>query len=72
MIVSLTQAMYLYMIGKNMTYGLSLHIKNKGRFKSQLYNAEHHFLSRSQILKYFFARFDDITKNGGISTYNLR
>ena len=56
----------------DLKYGLSFHIKNKGRFKSQLYNAEYHFLSRSQILKYFFARFDDITEKGGISTYNLR
>ena len=24
-------------------YGLSFHIKSKGRFKSQLYNAKHHF-----------------------------
>ena len=53
-------------------YGLSVHIKNKGRFKSQLYMQNTIFLSRSQILKYFFARYGDVTKKGGISTYNLR
>ena len=36
----------------DLKYGLSFHIKSKGRFKSRLYNAKHHFLSRSQILKY--------------------
>ena len=55
----------------DLRYGLSLHLKNKGRFKSQLYMQNTNFLSRSQILKYPFARFDDITKKCGISTYNL-
>ena len=27
----------------DLKYGLSFHIKRKGRFKSQLYNAKHHF-----------------------------
>ena len=74
MIVSLTQALHLYMVCKNMTekYGLSVHIKNKGRFKSQLY-MQNTIFSKSQTLKYFFfARFGDITKKDGISTYNLR
>ena len=56
----------------DLRYGLSVHIKNKGCFKSQLYMQNTIFLSRSQILKYLFARLDDITKKGGISTYNLR
>ena len=55
----------------DLKYGLSVHLKNKGRSKSQLYMQNTIFLSRSQILKYLFARFDDITKKGGISTYNL-
>ena len=56
----------------DLRYGLSVHLTNKGRFKSQLYMQNTiFFLSRSQILKYLFARFDDITKKGGISTYNL-
>ena len=55
----------------DLRFGLSVHIKNKGRFKSQLY-MQNTILSRSQILKYLFARFDDITKKGGISTYKLR
>ena len=32
-------------------YGLSIHLKNKGRSKSQLYMQNTIFLSRSQILK---------------------
>ena len=56
----------------DLRYGLIVHIKNKGRFKTQLYMQNTIFLSRLQILKYLFARFDDITKKGGISTYNLR
>ena len=37
MIVSLTQAMHLYGLQNyDLKYGLSVHIKNKGRFKSQL------------------------------------
>ena len=55
----------------DLRYGLSVHIK-KGLFQKSALHAKHHFLSRSQILKYLFARFDDITKKGGISTYNLR
>ena len=74
MIVSQTQAMHLYMVCKKygLKYGLSGHIKNKGRFKSQLY-MQNTLFSKSQTLMYFFfARFGDITKKGGISTYNLR
>ena len=56
----------------DLRYGLSVHLKNKGRFKSQLYMQNTIVLSGSKILKYIFARFDDITKKGGISTYNLR
>ena len=55
----------------DLRYGVSVHLKNKGRFESQLYMQNTIFLFRSQILKYLFARFDDITKKGGISTYNL-
>ena len=54
----------------DLRYGLSVH--KLGRFKSQLYMQNTIFLSRSQILKYSYARFDHITKNGGISTCNLR
>ena len=64
---------FIYDLQKyDLRYGLSVHIKNKGRLKSQLYMQNTIFVSRSQILKYLFARFDDITKKGGISTYNLR
>ena len=45
----------------DLKYGLSVHIKNKGRFKSQIYMLNTIFLSSSQILKYLFARFGDIT-----------
>ena len=55
----------------DLKYGLSVHIKYKGRFKSQLY-MQNTIFPKSQTLKYFFARFGDITKKGGISTYNLR
>ena len=56
----------------DLRYGLSVHIKNKGCFKSKLYMQNTIFLSRSQTLKSLFARFDDITKKGCIPTYNLR
>ena len=55
----------------NLRYGLSVHIKNKGCFKSQLYMQNTILLFRSQILHTVFARFGDITKKGGISIYNL-
>ena len=55
----------------DLKYGLSFHIKNKGRSKSQLYNAKHHFCLDHRYLSTLFARFDDITKKGCISTYNL-
>ena len=57
----------------DLKYGLSVHIKNKSRFKSQFY-MQNTIFSKSQTLKYFFffARFGDITKKGGISTYNLQ
>ena len=37
----------------NLKYGLSVHIKYKGRFKSQIY-MQNTFYSKSQTLKYFF------------------
>ena len=56
----------------DLKYGLSIHIKNKGRFKSQLY-MQNTIYSKSQTLKYFFfARSGDVNRKGGVSTYNLR
>ena len=57
----------------DLKYGLSVHIKNKDRFKSQLY-MQNTIFSKSQTLKYifFFTKLGDITKKGGISTYILR
>ena len=44
----------LYGLQKDdLKYGLNVHIKNKGRFKSQLY-MQNTFFSKSQTLKYFF------------------
>ena len=56
----------------DLRYGLSVHIKIRVVSKVSFTSKTPFFLSRSQILKYLFARFDDITKKGGISTYNLR
>ena len=74
MIVSLAQAMhFLYGLQKyDLKYGLSVHIKNKGRFKSQLYMQNTIFFLITNIKVIYFARFGDITKRDGISTYNLR
>ena len=55
----------------DLKYGLGVHIKNKGRFKSQLY-MQNTIFSKSQTSKAFFVRFGDITKKHVISTYNLR
>ena len=54
----------------DLKYGINVHIKYKGRFKCQLY-MQNTFFSKSQTFKYSFAKFGDINKNGGISTYNL-
>ena len=74
MIVSLTQTMHFYMVCKkyDLKYGLSVHIKHKGRFKSQLYMQNPIFFLITNIKVIYFARFGDITKRDGISTYNLR
>ena len=37
----------------DLKYGLSVHIKNKGRFKSQKFTCKAPFFSKSQTLKYF-------------------
>ena len=37
----------------DLKYGPSVYIKNKGRFKSQLYRQNTHFFSKSQTLKEF-------------------
>ena len=52
MIVSLTQAMHLYMVCNKyyLKYGLSVHLNNKGRFKSQLY-MQNTICFKSQTLK---------------------
>ena len=44
----------------DLKYGLSFHIKNKGRFKSQLYMQNTIFCL--DLKSTVFARFDDITK----------
>ena len=56
----------------DLKYGPSFHIKNKGRFKSQLYMQNTIFCLDHKYSSTFFARFNDITKKDGISTYNLR
>ena len=53
-------------------YDLSVHIKIKGRFKSQFYMQNIIFFLITNIKVIYFARFGDITKRDGISTYNLR
>ena len=64
---------FLYGLQKyDLKYGLSVHIKNKGRFKSQLYMQNTIFFLITNIKVIYFARFGDITKRDGISTYNLR
>ena len=56
----------------DLKYGLSVHIKIRVVSKVS-FTCKTPFFSKSQTLKYFFfARFGDITKYGGISTYNLR
>ena len=56
----------------DLKYGLSVHIKIKGRFKSQFYMQNTIFFLITNIKVIYFARFDDITRRDGISTYNLR
>ena len=64
---------FLYGLQKyDLKYGLSVHIKNKGRFKCQLYMQNTIFFLITNIKVIYFARFGDITKRDGISTYNLR
>ena len=64
---------FLYGLQKyDLKYGLSVHIKHKGRFKSQLYMQNTIFFLITNIKVIYFARFGDITKKDGISTYNLR
>ena len=61
---------FLYGLQKyDLKYGLSVHIKIKGRFKSQQNTI---FFLITNIKVIYFARFGDITKRDGISTYNLR
>ena len=55
----------------DLKYGLSVYIKNKGRFKSHLY-MQNTIFSISRTLKYIFTGFGDVTEKGSISTYNLR
>ena len=56
----------------DLKYGLSVHIKIKGRFKSQFYMQNTIFFLITNIKVIYFARFGDITKRDSISTYNLR
>ena len=56
----------------DLKYGLSVHIKIKGRFKSQFYMQNTIFFLITNIKVIYFARFGDFTKIDGISTYNLR
>ena len=64
---------FLYGLQKyDLKYGLSVHIKIKGRFKSQFYMQNTIFSLITNIKVIYFARFGDITKRDGISTYNLQ
>ena len=64
---------FLYGLQKyDLIYGLSVHIKIKGRFKSQFYMQNTIFFLITNINVFYFARFGDITKRAGISAYNLR
>ena len=53
----------------DLKYGLSFHIKIRVVSKVSFTCKRIFFLNHKH---YFFARFGDITKKGGISTYNLR
>ena len=71
--VTNTGSASLYGLQKyGLKYGISVHIKNKGRFKSQLYMQNTIFFYITNIKVFFFARSGDITKKGCISSYNLR
>ena len=74
MIVSLTQAMhFLYGLQKyDLKYGLSIHIKIKVVSKVSFTCKTPFFFLITNIKVIYFARFGDITKRDGISTYNLR
>ena len=64
---------FLYGLQKyDLKYGLSVHIKIKGRFKSQFYMQNTILFLITNIKVIYFSRFGDITKRDGISTYNLR
>ena len=71
--VTKTGNAFLYGLQKyDLKYGLSVHIKIKGRFKSQFTCKTPFFFLITNIKVIYFARFGDITKRDCISTYNLR